>query len=236
MVVVAHKGFSLCLYFNPSTMGTEFMSNWRVRKLVSLMCVYEEFVDQLLPKLKGTWKLFLVALMSAGRGKFRNVCGLPIPTSSWWGQRGGRGRFWRRGWRKFTLSSGCATYARHTETCLSPILCSSFICLQLWIDLVWIKHSCCNSRALILAQLYFHEEADKKTHCWPPFVLLRRLMVTGHHLIHLQVQHKGSTGFIKDIGNRLYVTHNLHQLQMQLSDILYFSYVMISVFFLYCFS
>lgn len=46
--------------------------------------------------------------------------------------------------------------------CLNQVGCSSFNHLLLWINLVKIRHSCCNPRALILPQLYFPEEADRK--------------------------------------------------------------------------
>lgn len=45
------------------------------------------------------------------------------------------------------------------------------------------RHSCCNPRALILPRLYSHDEVDRKLLAF----IFRRLMVTGHHLIYLQV-------------------------------------------------
>ena len=56
----------------------------------------------------------------------------------------------------------CHLYQARWYTCLNPVVCSSFICVLVQIDLVKIRHSCCNPRALILPQLYFHEEADRK--------------------------------------------------------------------------
>lgn len=66
-MVVAQRGFSLYMDFPSSILGTWFMSNRRIWKSMSLICRHEEFVTKLLPKLRGTWRVLLVALMSAGK-------------------------------------------------------------------------------------------------------------------------------------------------------------------------
>lgn len=151
---------SLWVFF-PSTMGARFTSSQRAWKWMPLMWRNAEFAAKLLPKPRGTWRAFVVAFLSAGKGRLWNLCGLPIAALALDLVRRSTGGFGKR-----ALSSQepwvCQQFQVPWWTCLNPVLLFILRSPNLWRDFVKIRHSCCNPRALIFPRLYSHYEVDRK--------------------------------------------------------------------------